>query len=195
MALEMITIRELLRDPQYREYFTKVPQLPSHYKPENLPWRLLVQKKGETKWRGKRYGTYQDAFKGFKKMLPVIDNAAINCPSLSFIPPIRNVRLKGKYKIVQGGHKKQIIKTLVWKPQITADMEHHDWCPHCRRPSIFRYASNKAKMYNGFVVPPDEPALRCMICGASERIIDLRNPLSHQKWDSNRPKIYEVHNA
>lgn len=192
MTLELLTIRELLRDKQYKEYFLKVPKLPDFYTPDRLPWRLYVLKEGETKWRMKRFGTYTEAFTGFKTMLPKITNAAINCPSLSFMPPIRNVRLKGKYRVVQGGHKKQIIKTLVWKPAIDSDMEKHDWCPHCRRPTVFRWAATKARVYEGYTLPADEPAMRCMICGASERIVDLRNPLNAQKWDPNRPKIYEL---
>lgn len=192
MALELITIHELLRDRQYREFFLKIPELPPHYTPDKKPWRLMIQKRGEDRWRAKRFGTYKEAFDGFKQLRPIINNAAINSPALGFLPPIRNVRIKGKYRIVQGGHKKQVIKTLVWKPQIGADLEHHDWCSYCRRPSIFRYASNKPRSIDGFNVPADEPAMRCMICGASARIIDLRNPLHAQLWDPNRPKIYEL---
>ena len=192
MTLEMITIRELLRDPRYKEFFTKPPILPDHYTPESLPWKLFVQKEGETVWRAKRFGTYRDAFDGFKKMLPVIQNAAINCPPLDFMPPIRNVRVKNKFITVRGGHKKPYIRSLVWKPQITDDMEQHSWCSHCRRPTIFRYSTPKERVLNGFVVPSPEPSLRCIICGASDRIVDLRRPENAQKWDANRPKIYNL---
>lgn len=191
--LEMITIRELLRDPQFRKFFTSVPELPEHYTPDRMPWRLLVMKKGEDKWRGKRFGTYQEAFAGFKTMLPKIDNAAINCPALSFMPPIRNLRVKGKMVKGPGGKLKPFIVTKIWRPQIEADMEQHHWCPHCRRPTVFHYSASKQRVINGFVQPPSEPALHCMICGASERIIDLRAPYKGaQLWDPNRPKIYNV---
>jgi hypothetical protein len=186
MSIELITIKELLRDPQYRAYFSKVPKLPSHYTPENKPWKLMVLKRGEVAWRSKRMGTYQEAFEGLKKMLPLITNAAINCPPLNFMPPVRTVRLKGKFD--RKG--KQVLKSIIWRPAIDADMEAHNWCPHCRRPSIFKVAVTTSKNRGGFAMPASEPALRCMICGASERIVDLRHPENHQKWDPNRPRIY-----
>lgn len=191
MQLELITIRELLRDPQFRDYFTKVPTLPDHYTPDKLPWKLLVQKHGETRWRAKRFGTYRDAFDGFKKMLPLIDNAAINNPALSFMPPLRTVRVKGKTVMVRG-KVKPVIKTIIWKPRLEADMANHNWCPYCRRPSIFKYASLPARRTpEGFVIPASEPAMRCCICGASENIVNLRAPEEHQNWDPNRPKVHQ----
>lgn len=184
---ELITIRELLRDPQYKKFFTSVPELPGHYKPEMKPWKLYVLKEGEHVWRSKRFGTYRDAFAGFKTMLPTLTNAAINCPALGFMPPVRNVRVKGKVD----GRGKPIIKSLVWKPHLTDDMSPHNWCPHCRRPSIFRYAlPKKIVQASGLVLPQGEPALRCIICGASENVVDLRHPENAQKWDTNRPRIY-----
>jgi hypothetical protein len=189
MNLELITIRELLRDPKYREFFIKIPELPPHYTPEVKPWKLLVLKEGETKWRAKRYGTYREAFDGFKRMLPLITNAAINSPALTFMPPVRTVRVKGKFVVVRG-KQKPVIKSLVWKPQITSDMEPHIWCSHCRRPSIFKNVVVKPREVGGFAIPTVAPVMRCIICGASERIVDLRNPTNAQKWDPNRPKIY-----
>lgn len=181
MQLELITLKELLRDPQYREFFTKVPKLPEHYTPDTRPWKLLIIKPGETVWRSKRFGTYQEAFVGLKKMMSVIDNAAINCPALGFMPPVRTVRIKGKFD----RRGKPILKSLVWKPRLEAEMGDHHWCPHCRRPSIFKIASLKRSAVQG------EPMLRCMICGASERIVNLRSPQNNQGWDVNRPVVYE----
>lgn len=189
MTLELITIRELLRDPRYKEYFLKPPLLPNFVTPEMKPWKLMVMKKDETKWRAKRFGTYREAFDGFKRMLPTIDNAAINCPAFSFMPPVRNVRVKGKTMKV-GKKTVPLVRSLVWKPQITSDMESHTWCSHCRRPSIFKMITYRPREVGGFNIPQVVPAMRCIICGASERIVDLRNPLNAQKWDSNRPKIY-----
>jgi len=183
MPIDLITIQELLRDPQYRSYFSKVPKLPEHYTPANKPWKLIVMKRGEQMWRSKRLGTYQEAFAGLKKLLPIIDNAAINCPPLGFMPPTRTVKLKGK--VDKNG--KPVIKTLMWHPAIGADMETHNWCAHCRRPSIFRVATYTNKNQ----AAPVEPALRCIICGASERIINLRHPEKHQQWDMNRAKVSE----
>lgn len=192
MALELITIRELLKDPQYREFFRKVPKLPDHITPDNKPWQLLVKKEGETHWRSKRFGTYAEAFAGFKKMLPVIQDAAINCPGYSFMPPIRNVRIKGKFVTVRGGGQRPYIKTLLWKPKITDDMSRHEWCPYCRRPSVFTFATTKPRSRGGFILTETEPTIRCIICGASDRIVNFKRPDLNQKWDPNRPKIYNL---
>ena len=182
----LITIRELLRDPQYKAYFVKVPKLPEHYTPESLPWRLLVLKQGEHIWRGKRFGTYEEAFAGFKTMLPKIENAAINCPGLNFVPPMRTVRVKGKVD-AKG---KPIIKTLVWKPRLEIDHEAHSWCAYCRRPSIFVDKGLGAKMLNGQRLPASRVALRCSICGSNSGLMDIRKPENNQAWDLNRPRFY-----
>lgn len=188
--LELISIHELLRDRQYREFFLKPPTLPDNYGPENEPWKLLVLKKGETHWRSKRYGTYSDAFAGLKTMLPNIINGAINCPPLDFMPPIKNYKVKGKF-VGNGNHRRPLIVTKVWRPQLTADMGDHNWCPYCRRPSIFRYAILQRPSRSTFAATHGEPEMRCIICGASARIVNLRHPeLQAQKWDPNRPKVY-----
>lgn len=182
---ELITIRELLRDPVFKKYFLTTPELPAHYTPDKLPWKLYVLKEGEHIWRSKRFGTYRDAFDGFKKMLPTITNAAINNPALSFMPPVRNVKVKGKVD----SKGKPIIRSLVWKPQLTDDMSPHNWCPYCRRPSIFKFMLPKA-VKGQFQLPMSEPKMRCIICGASDSVVDLRHPTNAQQWDANRPRIY-----
>jgi len=187
MQADLITIKELLRDPQFKKYFTTVPVLPDHYTEENRPWKLMILKPGENAWRSKRFGTYQEAFAGFKKLYPTILNAAINCPPLDFMPPVRTVRVKNK---IDPKTKRPILKTLVWRPQITADMGEHNWCAHCRRPSIFKVAVFKSARTGDFVQPDPEPLMRCIICGASERIVNLRYPEKHQQWDATRPKVY-----
>lgn len=188
MSLELITIRELLRDPEYRTFFTRTPKLPDHYGPANLPWKLIILKPGETAWRTKRFGTYGEAFAGLKKMLPTIENGAINCPPLGFAPPIKHVRIKGKYEMVRG-KQRQVVRSLVWKPKLEGDMETHYWCPHCRRPSIFRTAVVTIKPKGNFSSMAGDPATRCIICGVSDRIVNLRHPENAQQWDSTRTKV------
>lgn len=188
--LELITIHELLRDRQYREFFLKTPTLPEHYTEANKPWKLIVLKQGEYVWRSKRFGTYKEAFAGLKTMMPNIVNGAINCPPLDFMPPIKNFKVKGKF-VGAGTRRKPLIVTKVWKPQLTDDMADHAWCGYCRRPSIFRYAVLNRPAKGGMASTHGEPEERCIICGASIRIVSLRHPeLTAQKWDVNRPKVY-----
>lgn len=182
MSYDLVSIHDLLRDPQYRKFFTTTPALPAHYTAELRPWKLMVQKKGESIWRSKRYGTYKDAFEGMKKMFPLIDNGAINCPPLGFMPPVKYVRIRGKLD----SRGRPDTRTLVWRPQIPADLPDHSWCPHCRRPSIFKFAvMNNSRVH----ATTAEPALRCIICGVSDRLVNLRHPEKTQLWDKNRPKV------
>lgn len=174
----MLTIHDLLEDSRYKEFFCKVPNLPDHLtSPGRKPWRLYVLLKGESDWRTKDCATYAEAFKRLKKLLPRAADATINCPGFSFDPPVRIVRIKGKYKINSRGEKQQVTKMVTWKPRIPPDeYEEHEWCPYCRRPTVFkRYFKHhalKPRKVGG--LPIDPAVLRCAICGASERIVTLR---------------------
>lgn len=186
---DMITLSELLKDPVYKKFFTTVPKLPDHYTRDSMPWKLMILKHGETQWRTKKFGTYAEAFRALKKLLPDIADATINCPGLGFQPPIRMAKVKGKTD-AKGN---PIIRAVVWKPQITSDMADHYWCAYCRRPTKFGYfevhpAMTKARV--GRMGAHVDPSLmRCFICGASELINDLRRPERNQGWDVNRVKV------
>lgn len=184
-----ITIRELLRDPQYRAYFTAVPVMPDHYTPDSLPWRLFVNKRGETKWRSKRFGTYREAFAGMKKMLPNINDAAINCPGLNWQPPMKTVRLKGKFYETGKLKGQPILRSVVWKPRLEPDMAQHHWCAFCRRPTVFVNKGMAARMLNGLLLPATRVMFRCSICGAHEEIMDIRKPENNQAWDLTRTRV------
>lgn len=183
----MITLAELLKDPDYKEFFCSIPTLPDHITPDKKPWRLMVLLKGEHHWRMKRFGTYREAFKALKKVLPRAADATINCPGFDFQPPTKIVRLKGRYRITKRGKKVQLTRTITWKPKMPiGEYDEHHWCPYCRRPSVFRrfdaHPALPSRKIAGLGVDP--ALLRCSICGASENLVNLRNPEFHQKWDS-----------
>lgn len=183
----MLSIHDLLEDSQYKEFFCRVPALPPHvlYNPEAKPWRLYVKLHKDSRWHTKDYRTYKEAFVKLRSMLPKIADGAITCKVKDFPPPYRIVRIKGKYQTDKNGKfildaqgkKKQITKMVYWKPQMPMDeFQEHTWCPYCRRPSIFDYfLSHHAlppRKLGG--MPIDPSVLRCVICGASERIVNLR---------------------
>ena len=181
-----ITIHELLKDPQYREYFLKVPKLPEHYSQSQLPWKLMIKKRGELKWRTKRFATYKEAFEGLKQLLDVCEDAVINCPSLAFDPPFKTYVVKGK--LDKKGY--PLKKSRVWKPKLDADMDQHFWCGHCRRPTVFAYRAMGARRVGSYVMPPGDTQFRCLICASSDRVTDIREPMRNQQWDMNRAKFY-----
>lgn len=188
--MSQITIRELLKDEQYKKYFLTVPKLPDHYK-GNKPWKLLVQLKGQTTWKAKRYETYKEAVIALKKFLPKANDIVINCPALSFRPPIKNVRLKGKTELIRG-KRVQVYRSVIWRPTLDDGHDRHTWCPYCRRPTVFKVLAARLRTTNGSILIT-EPRLRCSICSASETIIHLKYPEKEQGWDTNKPTIYEIH--
>lgn len=187
----MITFHELMEDEAYKKYFLTVPKLPPHIRPRDLPWKLMVLKQGETQWRVKRFGTYTEAFNSLKKIRGQYADLVINCPGYDWQPPIRLVKVRTVVK----GKPTIALRAKVWKPQLDADMAQHYWCPYCRRPTKFGYFSTHQAMTRqrvGNIIGPgvDPTMMRCFICGASEALIDLRNPANHQKWDIvNRVKV------
>lgn len=173
----MLNIHDLLADPVYREFLTKRPTLPKHYTSANKPFRLYVLLKKDHKWHSKRFGTYDEAFTALKKYLPHASDAAINCPGVGFSPPQRIVRIKGKYFTNAKGEKDQVTKLVVWLPKVPdGEFEDHNWCPYCRRPTVFRrFTRHHALPVSRTAgVPIDPTLLRCSICGASEAIVPLR---------------------
>ena len=145
-------------------------------------------KHGDSRWRMKRYGTYQEAFQAMKRILPKVADVAINSPALDFNPPQREVKIKGQFmeRPVNGKMKKiQKTKMSPWKPRLEVGEDQHHWCPHCRRPSIFQRVFSHTMLPSSKLggVSIDSSVQRCVICGVPETMVDLRNPMSHQKWE------------
>ena len=188
--MSQLTIKELLKDEQYKKYILTVPKLPPHYK-GTKPWKLYVKLKGKDKWQAKRFETYKEMFIAFKKLLPKIEDAAFNCPALSFRPPIKNVRLKGQYTLVRG-KKQPVFRSIIWRPKLDADHDKHTWCSYCRRPTIFKVLASRLATVNGGSIVTD-PKLRCSICGASEELVNMKHPEKEQAWDTNKPALYDIY--
>lgn len=173
----MITIHELLRDKTYREYFCKVPKLPEHMTHgHNQPWRLAVQKEAHGPWGTKEFQSYPDAFKLLKKNLSRINDAAIISKGVPLDPPRKTVRIKGKF-LERGGKKIPVTKRVDWTfPLGVGEDQLHTWCPYCRRPTVFaRFTYHpvlNSRRMGGLLIDPD--LMRCSICGASERIVNIR---------------------
>jgi hypothetical protein len=179
--MSMLTIHDLLKDPVYREFITKRPELPGPYTAERKPFRLFVLLKKDHKWHTQRYGTYNEAFAALKRFLPHALDATINLPAIQTKGLHKVVRLKGQYfeRVDKKGKVTRIQKTkeIPWKPVMPIDeFEEHHWCPYCRRPTVFRrmlrHHALPTKKIAG--VPIDPALMRCTICGASENIVDLR---------------------
>lgn len=168
----MITLRELLSDKRYREYFLKIPVLPELPR-TGPPWRLYVQRESGGPWARREYDSYRDAFRHLKRIgFSDCHDACIQSKGTAFNPPHRVV------KVTRGGipllHKdgSPITKVVWWKPSIPGDEAPHRWCPYCRRPTIFAWFTKHHAFRGGAVFNPS--LLRCTICGASENLVNER---------------------
>lgn len=175
----MITIRELLEDPTYRQFLQTKPKLPKGSTDPELmkspPWVVYVQKQSGGGWAKKEFWKYSEAFNFLKQMLRAgIHDGTINNRRNDTLPPSRWVRIKGKFVRGSDGVLRQATREVVWKPKIPADEEFHTWCKFCRRPTVFKYF----RRHKAFIGTPMEDFMdptipRCCICGASSRIATL----------------------
>lgn len=176
----MITIHDLLEDSRYKEFFLQVPKAPATLPGMTPPWVLYVRFRGEKRWRKKEFSSYAQAFKLLKRLIHQgkVHDAAINNKRQSFPPPMRLVRIKGKFVRGSDNVKRQATKFVEWSPKIPGDeMDEHKWCPYCRRPTVFKWYSRHHALPNiakGVVI--DASVRRCCICGASERIAYYNRP-------------------
>lgn len=168
----MMTMRELLADKVYRAYLAETPITPeiaSH--PSMSPqWVVYVQKTANGRWQRKSFRKYK---KAHKFLWTIIErgwnDAAIHNRRITFHPPSRIVRIKGKFFVDAKGERRQVTKQATWKPKLpVGEDEEHFWCMACRRPTVWgHYSRHPAiKGYEQL----DYSVRRCRICGGSERI-------------------------
>jgi hypothetical protein len=165
----MITLRELLEDKQYREFFTTRPDPPRVILPHEMPWRVNIQRQTAGGWARKDFHTYIEAFKFLKPRLKEVHDAAIQSRGVAYHPPFKVVRVVRNGKPVLDEKKKPVLRRLVWTPKLPGDEEPHIWCTYCRRPTVFRWYSKHHAFPKGYAI--ETPYQRCCICGASERLV------------------------
>jgi hypothetical protein len=138
--IEQVTLRELLQDPLFRKWMTKIPR-PS---PTPFPngWRVYAKIGG--RWRRKEFRTYAEAYRWLMPRLRRFEDAAISSKAQPFKPPI----------VSRGGVKD------FWRPKL--DLLGHRWCPYCRRPTVF-FTFRKHHAMPANLCASYEP--RCTICG------------------------------
>jgi hypothetical protein len=141
------TLRELVRDPIYRPYFTHRPKLYAcQARVDARPWavygRLMVaDEDAAPRWRAGTYRTYHDAFAVVKDALrndQTYTDVALVSRSVLYHPPVG----------------------LVW----TRWGARLEWCGRCRRPTYYRKRPNHHALRHAPVLTSDE-AYRCYYCG------------------------------
>ena len=143
MKPEQLTLRELLRDPVYRKWFMRKPALyPAQKLPvttkEQSPWLVWVQVDEAGRWRRGFAEDYVTAFCHVKRMLEQgANDVTIFSRRRSYAPPAG--------------------LTSAWPST-------HDWCPYCRRPTVFWYfrKHHALRQFRDLDLSDDR---RCTICG------------------------------
>lgn len=154
----MIRLVDLLRDPDYRKWFTTVPTIRvEHHTP---PWRLFVQQEEGGRWARVDLPSYPKAYAGVKSRLQECFDMTIHCKPQGFRPPIVEISGKRSYIPVPDGH---------------------HWCVYCRRPTVFKFFSKHPNMPKIVIADYEE---RCTICGARKSGMKLYK--TRMPWDEYR---------
>lgn len=154
---EQVRAHTLLKDPIYRKWFAKVPYLPKSAR-GGQPWYLYLQRGQDGRWSRAGLTTYAAAYKWVVNHHGEVHDFAIVSKRKSYLPPIYRpkVEINGKMEPAR--------KKVYW----TNYPSNHNWCPYCRRPTIFReftkhHAINPVHKSMGLFSMG--PQIRCTICG------------------------------
>lgn len=154
MAVSQLTLRELLKDPLYRKWFGKVPELKKMLR-TRPPWRVYIQEEFKGKWSDTRFEKYSQAYNYVRANLKDVHDMTINCPSQGFKQPV----------VKQGGVKKLYVPPAVQlaDEDTVNDTHNHIWCPFCRRWTLFLYYKFHHSLPRTWGTLAAER--RCKICG------------------------------
>lgn len=151
MPGDMLTMRNFLKDPIYRKWFTKEPYLAPHLG-NGKPWWLYLQEQEEGKWRRAALSTYKQGFVWIQKHLKEVYDFSLTSKRRTYLPPV--------YRPVddEGNPARD---RAYWSNYPS----YHNWCPYCRRPTVFaQFERHHADTeYHRYMTDTSEP--RCYICG------------------------------
>jgi hypothetical protein len=173
------TMHELMDEPAFAAYVDTAPDVMLDYGRGHVvphpaltignPWMVLVHTTAGTVRVGK-LPTYDRALDVFHRMLDDAADVTLVSRRVFFAPPGHWVARRRK--TIVGGETK-IITEETWTDSIT--WPGYDWCPRCRRPSLFRVLP---PTHHAFKLSPmltdDDPA-RCVMCGIRSVALP-RNP-------------------
>jgi hypothetical protein len=149
MITEQITLRELVSDPIYRQWF-KTPPLGGFSK--FAKFRVYVQKDQDGGWAKKDFEDFKPAYNFLARNYKTWHDSSLTCRNEECRPPV--VRKNGKREYYH--------RLLVFPG--------HTWCTYCRRPTVFScFTTHHA--FSAKNMKPIPYKLRCGICGIAEEAI------------------------
>lgn len=150
-----VTLRELIKDPIYREWLKKPPALT--VVGNSPPWRVFTKEEVEgNNWETEDFDDYSLAYRFVAKNIKELYDAVINSKRQAYRPPV--VR-----KVINGIPKRRLhLPTPETDAYVLKEQHKHVWCPYCRRPTLFLWYKKHHAM-NGAVLSPHDR--RCHVCG------------------------------
>jgi len=139
--IRQVTFGELLQDPVYRAWFQTPP---ARKKPER--WRVYVQEKEGAPWKKADFARWADAYKFVRRHYKEWYDAALSSRVWEWRPPVIRERVGKRWR------------RNYYEPMV--NVIGHTWCPHCRRPTVFRQFRRHHNVGKVLGYKP-----RCTICG------------------------------
>lgn len=151
-----VTMRELLKDPLFKQWVRRVPRLSFSPQPKP-PWRIYAQQEAEGRWSTAVFKKYSTAFNFMAKRLSEYHDMALCARRTLFRPP--------RIKLADGERE-------YWR----RFPDDHRWCGYCRRPTIFdEFSIHHALKAMGLLEMRLEGE-RCLICGARWELVKTHAP-------------------
>lgn len=136
------TLSSLLDDDIYRKYARTVPRIPANLSAGN-PWAVWAITR-DGRWRGGQFPTYAD---GWRVVVKAIRN-----------PAVADVSIVSRRKLFLEPAE---LAHLVLPP--------YDWCPRCRRPTMYELYDRHHAIPKHIPCDPEKP--RCLYCGLARQEI------------------------
>jgi hypothetical protein len=148
LSTGQVTLHELVKDPVYRQWL-KTPPVGGF--PQYTKFRVYVQRERDGRWAKRDFYDFKTAYNFLAKHLREWYDATLVTTNYASRPPVVRVNNKRAY----------------YAPMLT--MEGHQWCPHCRRPSVFDFFATHHAFTGHFKPLPFKR--RCGVCGIADTAI------------------------
>jgi len=158
-------IGELLDDPVYRAYVTRIPDASANLSlAVGEPWQVWVRK-ADDRWMTGKFATYPGAWNTLVRAhrSGKATDIALVSRRVFFAPPgtweeykVKVVNPRTKEKRIE--IRERWVNTFGWDPFF-------EWCGRCRRPTVFR---NLHWTHHALRQQPcltDDEPYRCVFCG------------------------------
>jgi hypothetical protein len=134
--ITQLTLRDQLKDPIFRKWFSRNPQL-------GHGWRVYYQKTEGARWKYKDFDTWNEGYQYLAKKIAKVYDISLTHKLRHTRPPV-----------VKRAGRREYYYPHTDKPQ-------HFWCLMCRRMTKFGYF----KRHHNMPIYLDPTQLRCRICG------------------------------